>query len=82
MSRLYLLELEETKEIVRRIFQESLISILTGGTFQSVAYKRKVSIHLSDYMGEYEPLLVLNNQTKETGEWLNGIFQTHAGNKI
>lgn len=82
LSRICLLEAEETKEIVRRIFQESLISILTGKIFQTISYQREVSIHLSDYMGEYEPLLVLNSQTKETGEWLNGIFQTHAGNKI
>ena len=74
LSRICLLEAEETKEIVRRIFQESLISILTGKIFQTISYQREVSIHLSDYMGEYEPLLVLNHQTNETGEWLNGIL--------
>ena len=74
LSRLCLLELEETKEIVRRMFQESLVDLLTRETFQRAASQREISIQLSDYMGEYEPLLVLNHQTKETGEWLNGIL--------
>ncbi len=74
LSRLCLLELEETKEIVRRMFQESLADLLTRETFQRAASQREISIQLSDYMGEYEPLLVLNHQTKETGEWLNGIL--------
>lgn len=74
LSRLCLLELEETKEIVRRMFQESLADLLTRETFQRAASQREISIQLSDYMGEYEPLLVLNHQTNETGEWLNGIL--------
>ncbi len=74
LSRLCLLELEETKEIVRRMFQESLVDLLTRETFQRAASQREISIQLSDYMGEYEPLLVLNHQTNETGEWLNGIL--------
>ena len=82
LARLCLLELEETKGIVRRMFQESLADILTGETFQKAASQREISIQLSDYMGEYEPLLVLNRQTNETGEWLNGIFQNRAGEKI
>lgn len=82
LSQLCLLELEETKPIIRRMFQESLFGILTGQTFQREASKRDISFHLSDYMGEYESLLVLNDQTKETGEWLNGVFQNYSGNKI
>lgn len=82
LAQLCLLELEETKEIIRRIFRESLIHILTGEVFQRAAKQREIYIHLSNYMGKYEPLLVLNNQTKETGEWLNGIFQNHAGNTL
>ena len=82
VSQLCLLELEETKKIIQRLFQESLSGILTGKPFQKAVSQREVSIHLSDYMGEYEPLLVLDNQTKETGEWLNGILQNHSGNKI
>ena len=74
LAQLCLLELEETKEIVRRMFQESLVDLLTRETFQRAASHREISIQLSDYMGEYEPLLVLNHQTKETGEWLNGIL--------
>ena len=81
LAKLCLLELEETKEIIRCLFRESLFHILTGEVFQQAVKQREISIHLSDYRGEYEPLLVLNNQTKETGEWLNGIFQNHAGNK-
>jgi hypothetical protein len=81
LAKLCLLELEETKEIIRCLFRESLFHILTGEVFQQAVKQREISIHLSDYKGEYEPLLVLNNQTKETGEWLNGIFQNHAGNK-
>lgn len=81
LAQLCLLELEETKEIIRHLFRESLFPILTGEVFQQAVKQREISIHLSDYRGEYEPLLVLNNQTKETGEWLNGIFQNHAGNK-
>lgn len=82
LARLWLLELEETKGIVRRMFQESLADILTGEAFLRAASQREISIQLSDYMGEYEPLLVLNRQTNETGEWLNGIFQNRAGEKI
>lgn len=81
LAKLCLLELEETKEIIRCLFRESLFHILTGEVFQQAVKQREISIHLSDYKGEYEPLLVLNSQTKETGEWLNGIFQNHAGNK-
>ena len=81
LAKLCLLELEETKEIIRCLFRESLFHILTGEVFQQAVKQREISIHLSDYRGEYEPLLVLNSQTKETGEWLNGIFQNHAGNK-
>lgn len=81
LAQLCLLELEETKEIVRQIFRDSLIHILTGKVFQQASNQREISIHLSDYMGEYETLLVLNNQTKEIGEWLNGIFQSNAENK-
>lgn len=82
LSQLCLAELEETKEIIRQVFQESMIRILTEPPFQSVIDKREVSIHLSDYMGDYETLLVLNEQSKKTGEWIDGIFQNHAGNKI
>lgn len=82
LSRICLLELEETKELIRRIFQESRLGILRGQSFQRAASQKEIAIHLSDYMGEYEPLLVLNCQTKKTGEWLNGIFQNHAGDQI
>lgn len=82
LSQLCLLELEETKPIIQRLFQESLFGILTGPSFQKAASNREISFHLGDYMGEYENLLILDNQTKETGEWLNGILQNHSGNKI
>ncbi|MFR1885493.1 MULTISPECIES: hypothetical protein [Lachnospiraceae] len=82
LARLCLLELEETKGIVWRMFQESLADILTREAFRRAASQREISIQLSDYMGKYEPLLVLNRQTNETGEWLNGIFQNRAGENI
>lgn len=82
LSQICLLELEETKAVIRRLFQESLVGILTGQAFQKAGSGKNISFHLSDYMGEYEPLLVLNRQTKETGEWLNGIFQNHSGDRL
>lgn len=82
LAQLCLLELEETKEIVRRMFQESLADILTRETFQRATSQRRVSIQLSNYMGKYEPLLVLESKTNETGEWLNGILQNRTGEKI
>ncbi len=82
LARLCLLELEETKEIVRRMFQESLADILTGEIFQRASSQRKISIQLSNYMGKYEPLLVLDSKANETGEWLDGILQNRTGEKI
>lgn len=82
LSQLFMLELEESKQVVRRVFQESLPEILRRGTVKEASSRRTISIQLSDYMGRYETLLVLDPQTRRIGDWLDGIFQDHTGDRI
>ncbi len=64
LAQLCLLNWKKRKRLSGAYSGESLFHILTGEVFQQAVKQREISIHLSDYRGEYEPLLVLNNQTK------------------
>lgn len=74
VRQICLLELEETKVMVKELFQEVLPHLLGDEGIRRLCREREVEIQLSDYMGAYEPLLSLNQQTEKVGEWMNGIL--------
>lgn len=82
IDQICMLELDETKHIVRRLFSEAVSDLIRSKEFCAFGIKTGLQIQLSDYMGEYEELYTFDNESEKLGAMMNGVLQNHSSDRI
>lgn len=74
LETIFMLELDETKHIVRQLFEETAADLIQSKELCEFGVKTGLQIQLSDYMGPYEELCTFDNQSEQLGGLMNGIL--------